>query len=160
MARIRADRPFEAWFDAVVVSCEVGIVKPNPMIYQTCLSRLGGQPNDALFVDDRPENIEAAARLGIRTFHSTGEEVQRQFRDCDRTGAIVPHVGRMRSNALAVPRYLTRPPADPAEAVRGPAGTRTLPRLRPAAQGIQVAWGGIRGGILMSGVLRRARGTC
>src|SRR2546427_4548976 len=30
MARIRAERPVERWFDVVVVSCEVGVAKPDP----------------------------------------------------------------------------------------------------------------------------------
>jgi putative hydrolase of the HAD superfamily len=74
MARIREDRPLEAWFDTVVVSCEVGVAKPDPAIYRLCLSRIGTPPHDALFVDDRPENLEAAARLGIQTFHFFGDE--------------------------------------------------------------------------------------
>jgi len=32
MARIRAERPLERWFDVVVVSCEVGVAKPDPAI--------------------------------------------------------------------------------------------------------------------------------
>jgi putative hydrolase of the HAD superfamily len=74
MARIREDRRLEAWFDTVVVSCEVGIAKPDPAIYWLCLSRIGRPPHDALFVDDRPENLEAAATLGIQTFHFTGDD--------------------------------------------------------------------------------------
>jgi FMN phosphatase YigB (HAD superfamily) len=32
MARIRADRPLERWFDVVIVSCEVRVAKPDPTI--------------------------------------------------------------------------------------------------------------------------------
>lgn len=74
MTRIRADRSLEAWFDAVVVSCEVGVSKPNPAIYWLCLSRLGLQAGQTLFVDDRVENIEAAARLGIQTLHFSADD--------------------------------------------------------------------------------------
>lgn len=79
MARIRAERPLERWFDVVVVSCEVGVAKPDPGIYKMCLSRLGVEPNRALFVDDRLENIDAAARLGIQTFHFTGDDLMRRL---------------------------------------------------------------------------------
>src|SRR6266849_1879717 len=79
MARIRAERPLERWFDVVVVSCEVGVAKPDPLIYKICLSRLGVEPNHALFVDDRLENIDAAARLGIETFHFAGDDLMRQW---------------------------------------------------------------------------------
>ena len=74
MARIRVDRPLQEWFDVVVVSCEVGVAKPDRRIYQMCLSRLGVEPRRALFVDDRIENIEAAASIGIQTFHFVGDD--------------------------------------------------------------------------------------
>ena len=74
MARIRATRPLEPWFDAVVVSCEVGVTKPDPRIFAMCLSRLGVSPERALFVDDRADNIEAAARLGMKTLHFHGDD--------------------------------------------------------------------------------------
>jgi putative hydrolase of the HAD superfamily len=74
MAHIRAKRPLELWFDAVVVSCEVGASKPGPLIYEICLSRLGVAPERALFVDDRADNIEGAARLGIETLHFAGDD--------------------------------------------------------------------------------------
>jgi len=79
MARIRAERPLERWFDVVVVSCEVGVAKPDPLIYKICLSRLGVEPNHALFVDDRLENIDAAARLGIQTFHFASDDPMRRL---------------------------------------------------------------------------------
>jgi len=72
MARIRADRPLEGWFDVVVVSCEVGVAKPDPVIFQLCLTRLGVEPAQVLFVDDRIENLEGAARLGLQTCHFIG----------------------------------------------------------------------------------------
>lgn len=74
MARIRADRHLPRWFDVVVVSSEVRVAKPDPAIFQMCLSQLGVEPGEALFVDDRIENIEAAARLGIQTFHFAGPD--------------------------------------------------------------------------------------
>lgn len=73
MARIRSERALEAWFDAVVVSCEVGCAKPDTRIYQMCLSRLGVAAGRALFVDDVVVHIEAAAKLGMQTLHFTGD---------------------------------------------------------------------------------------
>jgi putative hydrolase of the HAD superfamily len=81
MARIRADRPLDDWFDAVVVSCEVGLAKPDPAIYRFTLDRLGAAPADSLFVDDRLVNTQAAETLGIRTLTfargGTVEDVRR-----------------------------------------------------------------------------------
>jgi putative hydrolase of the HAD superfamily len=56
-----------AWlpdFDVRVFSCEAGICKPEPEIYRNCLSQLGVQPSEALFLDDREANIRAAETLG------------------------------------------------------------------------------------------------
>ena len=53
--------------DAVVLSWEVGLVKPDPAIYLHALKLLGGQPEAALLVDDSEEFLEAASRLGIQT---------------------------------------------------------------------------------------------
>ena len=72
MARVRADHPLEARFDAVVVSCEVGLAKPDPRIFRLCLERLGLPATTALFVDDRADNVEAAARVGLQTLQFEG----------------------------------------------------------------------------------------
>lgn len=52
-------------FDAIVVSGEEGIEKPDPRIYRRALARLNVAPTQAVFVDDRQENVEGACRLGI-----------------------------------------------------------------------------------------------
>jgi epoxide hydrolase-like predicted phosphatase len=52
-------------FDEIVISAEVGVAKPDPRIYQIALERLGVAPQEAIFVDDYPANIEGASRLGI-----------------------------------------------------------------------------------------------
>jgi putative hydrolase of the HAD superfamily len=67
MARIRVDRPLGEYFDAVVVSSEVGLAKPEPAIYHLTLGRLGARAADTLFVDDREVNTAAAEALGIAT---------------------------------------------------------------------------------------------
>jgi putative hydrolase of the HAD superfamily len=72
IAHLDRERPLEAHFDVVVVSYVVGCAKPEPEIFQITLDRLGVAPQEALFVDDRQENIDAAKRLGIDTLHFTG----------------------------------------------------------------------------------------
>lgn len=53
-------------FDAIVVSGDEGCAKPDPAIYRLALERLGGlAPEAVLFVDDMPDNIEAARALGF-----------------------------------------------------------------------------------------------
>jgi len=56
----------ELWqLDAVIMSNEVGLMKPNPAIYRLALERLGATAVTTLFVDDIPENVQAAQSLGI-----------------------------------------------------------------------------------------------
>ena len=56
-------------FDGDVVSCEVGIVKPMPEIYDLLIERFDLDPAETIFIDDRKENVDAAAATGIATFH-------------------------------------------------------------------------------------------
>jgi putative hydrolase of the HAD superfamily len=74
MARVRADHPLEARFDAVVISCEVGLSKPDPRIYRLCLERIGLPAPETLFVDDRADNIAGAAGIGLRTLLFDGPD--------------------------------------------------------------------------------------
>lgn len=46
-------------------SCAVRSVKPDRRIYEDCLAGLGVEPSAALFLDDRPENIDAARDIGM-----------------------------------------------------------------------------------------------
>jgi putative hydrolase of the HAD superfamily len=74
MNGVRSTRALAGHFDEVVVSCEVGCVKPDARIYEICLSQLGAQAASTLFVDDRLENLDAAARQGIQTLHFLGDQ--------------------------------------------------------------------------------------
>ena len=74
MSRVRQERRLQDYFDAVVVSYEVGVTKPDPAIYSACLDRLGIAASRALFVDDRVVNIKAATALGLQTLHFEGDQ--------------------------------------------------------------------------------------
>ena len=74
VAQLDVERPLHAHFDVVVISFDVGCAKPDPRIYQITLDRLGVAPADALFVDDRADNIEGARQQGIETMHFTAPE--------------------------------------------------------------------------------------
>lgn len=54
-------------FDALVFSCAEGTSKPDIRLYETTVSRLATAPEQAVFIDDKPEFIEGARRLGINT---------------------------------------------------------------------------------------------
>lgn len=57
----------EKLFDVVVVSSDVGLIKPSRDLFEYTLERLGVQPEEAIFIDDRPVNVDGAERLGMRT---------------------------------------------------------------------------------------------
>jgi putative hydrolase of the HAD superfamily len=65
-AFLRPKLPVLERFDSLVLSCEVGLVKPEPAIYQEALARVGCAPREAAFFDDLPEFVQAANALGIR----------------------------------------------------------------------------------------------
>jgi putative hydrolase of the HAD superfamily len=61
-------------FHHVTLSYEVRSIKPEREIYEHCLAGLGVPADAALFLDDRPENIEGAKRLGIHGVQFTSRE--------------------------------------------------------------------------------------
>ena len=66
-----AEKRFEwmAWFDGIVVSGRVRLVKPDAAIYRYLLDTYTLDPAETFFIDDRQENIEGAAALGIAGHH-------------------------------------------------------------------------------------------
>ncbi len=52
-------------FDAVVISGEVGLRKPDPDIYRLALDRLGVEPEHAAFLDDAEPNLDGARAIGM-----------------------------------------------------------------------------------------------
>lgn len=66
---------FLDWFDHIVVSGELGLIKPDREIYEELVRRTGLDPATTVFVDDRPENVEAAEKLGFTgiLFEEPGE---------------------------------------------------------------------------------------
>jgi putative hydrolase of the HAD superfamily len=54
-------------FDLFVSSCYVGIRKPDEKIYRLALDLIQKAPDECCFIDDRPVNIEGAAKVGLRT---------------------------------------------------------------------------------------------
>ena len=63
------ERKFEDVFDAMIISAEVGVMKPDARIYHIALEKLGMHPSESVFLDDFPENIEAAREVGMQVIH-------------------------------------------------------------------------------------------
>ena len=53
----------------IVISGEVGLIKPDPKIFALALARFGMDAGDLLFVDDNADNIAAARDAGFHTHH-------------------------------------------------------------------------------------------
>lgn len=60
---------FDTLTDDLVYSHEVHLAKPDPAIYLLACERLSVLPEEAVFVDDLPENAAAAADLGMHALH-------------------------------------------------------------------------------------------
>ncbi len=88
----RMKREF-AWlsrFDVLVWSYQLGLVKPDPAIYHHVLKALAVEPSQALFIDDRPVNVEAANALGMRGFLFNTAQQLRQDLIAQRLDGLVP----------------------------------------------------------------------
>jgi epoxide hydrolase-like predicted phosphatase len=57
---------FDDAFEYMVISAEVAVAKPDPKIFQIALEQLQVKPNEAVFVDDFIENIEACKKVGMK----------------------------------------------------------------------------------------------
>ena len=62
---LRDHHAIEPLIDAAFISGDLGVRKPDPKIYQAALDSLGVQADECVFVDDYPERVEAARKLGI-----------------------------------------------------------------------------------------------
>jgi putative hydrolase of the HAD superfamily len=76
--------PSLSTFECLIYSCDYGSIKPELAIYRNCLELLQVAPQDILYLDDRAENVEAAAGLGINsvlfdTVEKTAARVESRF---------------------------------------------------------------------------------
>jgi HAD superfamily hydrolase (TIGR01509 family) len=64
--------------DAVILSCEVGAVKPSPGIYLRALGDLGVGPADALMVDDQPSYCAGARAAGVKAVQMARPDLEKR----------------------------------------------------------------------------------
>ena len=55
------------YFEHAYISTELGMEKPNPEIYRVVLNDLNCKPSEAIFIDDKENNINSARKLGINS---------------------------------------------------------------------------------------------
>ena len=69
-------------FDKVYYSHEIGFRKPNKESFQIILDENNLNPKEVFFIDDSPQHIEGAKKLGIQTYHlQDNEEIISLFPD-------------------------------------------------------------------------------
>ena len=52
-------------FDQMIFSCDVGLRKPDPRIYEVALEKLKCDAGESIFIDDKKRNTDAAEKLGL-----------------------------------------------------------------------------------------------
>jgi 2-haloacid dehalogenase len=70
--------PFFEWFEGIVVSGEVQLVKPDARIYRHLLDAHGLKAEDCVFIDDSPANVAGARNVGITGLHFQSPKRLRQ----------------------------------------------------------------------------------
>ncbi len=69
------------YFDGIVVSADLHIIKPDRKIYKYLLEKYRLTAEECLFIDDRPENVEGARAVGMqaRQFQNDYDRIEEQF---------------------------------------------------------------------------------
>jgi 2-haloacid dehalogenase len=83
-ALVRDRYPFFRWFEAIVLSGEERVCKPEPEIFGVLLERVGRPAGDCVLIDDSEANIAAARALGFRAI---------RFRSPDQLRAALREMG-------------------------------------------------------------------
>lgn len=61
-------------FEGFLSSCWLGVRKPSRLIFERALQIVQARADEVLFVDDRAQNLQPAAALGMQTHHFIGAE--------------------------------------------------------------------------------------
>jgi glucose-1-phosphatase len=66
-------------FDTIIISAEIGTMKPSARIYEIALEQAKVKANEAVFVDDVAVNIEACEKIGMKgvLFNNPEESLNR-----------------------------------------------------------------------------------
>lgn len=70
---------FYDYFDAIIISSEIGVTKPNEKMYKTAIKSLNLTSNEVIFIDDNPKNCEGALNLGIKSIVLNRNTLSRSY---------------------------------------------------------------------------------
>lgn len=65
LRNILHEHRLDPYFDSVVISSEVGLIKPQPEIFKLALEKLGASPDETIFIDDNANNVTAGKAIGL-----------------------------------------------------------------------------------------------
>ncbi len=71
---VRPKYEFFSWFDAIMVSGEVKLIKPDPRIFDLFLAKINRTASECVYIDDSLANVDAADRLGFTVIHFQSPE--------------------------------------------------------------------------------------
>lgn len=78
---LRQQYPFYGLLEGVVVSADVGVLKPDPRIFHHLLTSYALDPAETVFLDDMPANVEGARRAGMQALQfATAPDCERDLR--------------------------------------------------------------------------------
>ncbi|MCS5478173.1 HAD family phosphatase [Corynebacterium sp. YIM 101645] len=72
--RARAEHGWFDRFEAVTMSCDIGLVKPDPRAFAVALDAMGVSAKETVFFDADPRNVRAAEEFGLRSVLFTGPD--------------------------------------------------------------------------------------
>lgn len=68
-AQINQERGLYAHFNPLLISCEIGHIKPQKEIFELALKKLALPAQECVFIDDRQEHLEIPRRMGFHVIH-------------------------------------------------------------------------------------------
>jgi putative hydrolase of the HAD superfamily len=86
IAYLEEKHDFWPLFDGGIISCRVGLLKPEAAMFERLLTQYDLEAEDTIFIDDLQANIDAAAALGMSAIRFTGAH------ECGRALRALPGV--------------------------------------------------------------------
>ena len=80
-AEFRVGLDFLAAFDVISDGTYTGILKPNPQAYTACVTSLGLEPADCVFIDDQMRNVTGGTKVGLHAIHLDVRNPRAAFND-------------------------------------------------------------------------------
>ncbi|HIH21852.1 MAG: HAD family phosphatase [Candidatus Diapherotrites archaeon] len=68
-AELNKTRGVYSLFNPCIISCEVGLVKPDRRIFELALQKIGLKAKECVFIDDREEHLQIPKELGFQVIH-------------------------------------------------------------------------------------------